>query len=156
MLDSRLQAMAQRTIGFRFVALVTGNDTSPSYVAAAKGQQGTEHLGMLFRVNGAALFARGANMIPMEELEGRLDAQAHRVLVQSAAAARFNIFRFWGGGMFLPDAWYDECDKAGIMVCYFGITFDLFSFLRSLPPTPSLPCLLVYCTSRFTLLGGSC
>ena len=44
-------------------------------------------------------------MIPMDELEGRLDAQAHRVLVQSAKDSRFNIFRFWGGGMFLPDAW---------------------------------------------------
>ena len=41
----------------------------------------------------------------MEELEGRLDVDAHRVLVESAKAARFNIFRFWGGGMFLPDAW---------------------------------------------------
>ena len=53
------EAVAQRMIGFRFVALVTGEDTSPAYVAASAGQRGTEHLGMLFRVNGAALFARG-------------------------------------------------------------------------------------------------
>ena len=31
-------AVARRRIGFRFVALVTGEDTSPAYVAAAKGQ----------------------------------------------------------------------------------------------------------------------
>ena len=107
---------ASRRVGFRFVALVTGDDSDPAYVARSKGQQGTDHLGMLFRVNGAPMFARGANMIPMDELEGRLDAEAHRVLVRSAQAAHFNIFRFWGGGMFLPDAWYDECDKRGIMV----------------------------------------
>ena len=56
---------ASRRIGFRFVALVTGNDTDPSYVEASKSAQGTDHLGMLFRVNGAAIFARGANMIPV-------------------------------------------------------------------------------------------
>ena len=64
-LDSASGVSASRRIGFRFVALVTGNDTDPSYVAASKGAQGTDHLGMLFRVNGAAIFARGANMIPV-------------------------------------------------------------------------------------------
>jgi hypothetical protein len=57
---------ASRRIGFRFIALVTGNDTDASYVAASTGKQGTDHVGMIFRVNGAAIFARGANMIPME------------------------------------------------------------------------------------------
>ena len=107
---------ASRRIGFRFVALVTGNDTDASYVAASKGKQGTDHMGMIFRVNGAAIFARGANMIPMEELEGRLSADAHRYLVQSAAHAKFNMLRVWGGGMFLPDAFYDACDEFGILI----------------------------------------
>ena len=107
---------ASRRIGFRFVALVTGNDTDASYVAASKGEQGTDHMGMIFRVNGAAIFARGANMIPMEELEGRMSADAHRYLVQSAAHAKFNMLRVWGGGMFLPDAFYDACDEFGILI----------------------------------------
>ena len=34
----------------------------------------------------------------------------------SCKLGRFNIFRLWGGGVFLPDAWYEECDQAGIMV----------------------------------------
>ena len=42
----------------------------------------------------------------MEELEGRMDATAHTVVVQSAAAAGLNTLRVWGGGMFLPDAWF--------------------------------------------------
>ena len=60
-----------RKIGFRYVALATFNDTDPAQVAAGKSKEGTEGFGMFFRVNGAAIFARGANMIPMEELEGR-------------------------------------------------------------------------------------
>ena len=106
----------QRNVGFRHFAIVTGNDTNPEFVANATGKEGTENLGMLFRVNGFAIFARGANMIPMEELEGRMNAQAHDILVQSAADAGFNVLRVWGGGIFLPSIFYDSCDKLGIMV----------------------------------------
>jgi beta-mannosidase len=55
-------------------------------------------------------------MIPMEELEGRMDATAHTRLVKSAVDGMMNVLRVWGGGMFLPDAWYDACDEMGIMV----------------------------------------
>ena len=43
-------------------------------------------------------------------------AEAHRYLVQSAAHAKFNMLRVWGGGMFLPDAFYDACDEFGILI----------------------------------------
>ena len=58
-------------------------------------------------------------VIPMEELEGRMSDEAHRVLVQNAAEGGMNTLRVWGGGMFLPDSWYDACDELGIMVCEF-------------------------------------
>ena len=38
-------------------------------------------------------------MIPMDELEGRLDDAAHRRLVMSSAEANMNTLRVWGGGM---------------------------------------------------------
>ena len=53
-----------------------------------------------------AIFAKGANMIPMDELEGRMSASAHRQLVRSAADGGMNTLRVWGGGIFLPRAWY--------------------------------------------------
>ena len=46
-------------------------------------------------------------MIPMEELEGRMDADAHRILVRSSAEAGMNTLRVWGGGIFYPSAFYD-------------------------------------------------
>ena len=55
-------------------------------------------------------------MIPMEELEGRLDAEAHRILVKSAADAGMNTLRVWGGGIFYPTAFYDACDEFGVTV----------------------------------------
>ncbi len=66
---------------------------------------GRVHHDCVFRVNGAPLYARGANMIPMDELEGRYDAAAHAQLVVSASEAGMNILRVWGGGVFLPDVW---------------------------------------------------
>jgi hypothetical protein len=71
---------------------------------------------MFFRVNGAAIYSRGANMIPMEELEGRLDGEAHRILVRSAADAGMNTLRVWGGGIFYPTSFYDACDEYGLLV----------------------------------------
>jgi beta-mannosidase len=52
----------------------------------------------------------------MEELEGRLDASAHTRMVQNAVDGGMNTLRVWGGGMFLPEAWYDACDELGVMV----------------------------------------
>ena len=68
------------------------------------------------QVNGANIWSRGANMIPMEELEGRSSDAAHRRLVLSAVEGGFNTFRLWGGGIFQYDAWYDACDEAGMLI----------------------------------------
>jgi hypothetical protein len=103
-------AVATRRIGFRTFALVTGGGTPP-------GDQGaTLTNGMYFRVNGASVFSKGANMIPMEEMEGRMRADAHRTLIQSAAHGGMNTLRVWGGGIFLPGVWFDACDELGVMV----------------------------------------
>jgi beta-mannosidase len=102
---------ATRRFGFRVFALVTINDTDAAYVAANASADGTAKHGMFFRVNGAAIYSRGANMVPMEELEGRMDAEAHRILVKSSADAGMNTLRVWGGGVFLPSVFYDACDE---------------------------------------------
>eukprot|EP00038_Savillea_parva_P028912 m.67751 g.67751 ORF g.67751 m.67751 type:complete len:1029 (+) comp8463_c0_seq1:39-3125(+) len=110
-----------RRVGFRYAVLVTGNDTDPAYVAAAATQDGSAPKGQMstfiFRVNGAPVFAKGGNLVPMEELEGRSDADALRYLVMNAATAGFTILRNWGGGIFQYDAYYDALDEFGIL-CY--------------------------------------
>jgi len=107
---------AARTIGFRVVALVTGNDTDPAFVKKAQNLEGSADHGLYFRVNGAAILARGANVIPMDNMEGRYSAAAHEQMVWSAADANMNFLRVWGGGVFLPDAFYDAADELGVLV----------------------------------------
>ena len=110
------EVKASRRVGFRAFYLVTGNDTDASYVAKAQSEEGTSNFTMFFRVNGAAVLSRGANMIPMEVLEGRMSAEAHRRLVKSSVDAHFNTIRVWGGGQFLPRAFYEACDELGTLV----------------------------------------
>lgn len=108
---------AFRRIGFRVAALVTVNDTNATVVEESEGLSGSgSGFGMFFRVNGAAIYARGGNLVPMEELEGRLNAQAYATLVNSAADANMNIMRVWGGGIYPPDVFYDTCDERGILL----------------------------------------
>jgi beta-mannosidase len=109
-------ATTSRLIGFRHVALITVNDTDPSTASAAATQNGNGHLGMFFRVNGAAVYARGGNKIPMDLLDGRLSAAAHRRIVSTAAEGNMNMLRVWGGGIWEPRAFFDACDEFGVLV----------------------------------------
>eukprot|EP00435_Cladocopium_sp_Y103_P024112 s4048_g5.t2 len=107
---------AHRKVGFRYFALVTGNDTDPAYVTKAASEQGTDSHGMYFRINGAAFWSKGSNVIPMENLEGRMNGEAHRIMVRSAAHGGMNTLRIWGGGIFMPDEFYETCDELGLIV----------------------------------------
>jgi len=105
-----------RRVAFRTVAVVTGNDTDPDYVQESTNASGTASHGLFLRVNGAAMWARGANVIPIDNLEGRWSTERQQQLVASAAAAGFNTIRVWGGGAFLSRSFYDACDERGLLV----------------------------------------
>ena len=45
------------------IGVVAGNDTDPAYVTASAGKDGTDQLGMLWRINGAAIFSKGEVLI---------------------------------------------------------------------------------------------
>jgi hypothetical protein len=94
-------ATTERLLGFRHAVLITINDSDPVAVAAAQSQNGSGTFTMFFRVNGAAVYARGANKVPMDLMEGRMTANAHRRLVYSASEAHFNTIRVRG----FPSTW---------------------------------------------------
>jgi beta-mannosidase len=68
------------------------------------------------RVNGAAVFMKGANYIPADTFLPRVTSERYRLLLQSAADANMNMVRVWGGGVYENDHFYDLCDELGILV----------------------------------------
>ncbi|MFP5479699.1 MAG: beta-mannosidase [Alphaproteobacteria bacterium] len=68
------------------------------------------------RVNGRAVFAKGANWIPADALFGRITVEGVRAMLQSAVDANMNMIRIWGGGRYEPDWFYSLCDELGLMV----------------------------------------
>ncbi len=74
--------------------------------------------GRLFRlmINGHQVFAKGANMIPLDILFSRYDRAAYEVVIDRAVEANFNALRVWGGGIYETDDFYDLCDQRGLVV----------------------------------------
>jgi beta-mannosidase len=67
-----------------------------------------------FKLNGAPIFARGANLIP--PLLGMRHEHDWIGEMRRYRDTGFNMVRVWGGGNYLPDAFYEVCDELGILV----------------------------------------
>lgn len=67
-------------------------------------------------VNGMKVFAMGADYIPEDNILARVTPERTRRLLEDCKAANFNAIRVWGGGYYPDDAFYDICDKLGLLV----------------------------------------
>jgi beta-mannosidase len=68
------------------------------------------------RVNGRRIYVRGWNWVPMDVLYGVERADKLEHLLTLARDANVNMLRVWGGGLIEKEAFYDLCDRLGIMV----------------------------------------
>ena len=68
-----------------------------------------------FVVNGRPIFLRGANWVPADVLPGRVTEADYERLLWQAHAAGINFLRVWGGGVREKRAFWDLCDRLGIM-----------------------------------------
>ncbi|MDR1542363.1 MAG: hypothetical protein LBU32_31185 [Clostridiales bacterium] len=71
---------------------------------------------MQFIINGAAIFAKGADWIPSDSFVSRTSKDNLRFYIESAKRANMNMLRVWGGGYYESDDFYDLCDEMGILV----------------------------------------
>lgn len=69
-----------------------------------------------FKLNGKAVFMKGANYIPPNSFLPRVTDSIYNAIVKNAVAANMNMIRVWGGGVYPDEALYDACDKYGILV----------------------------------------
>ena len=69
-----------------------------------------------FVVNGVPVFAKGSNWIPADSFPARVTPERLDALLGAAAATNHNMIRLWGGGYYETEAFYDLCDRHGILV----------------------------------------
>lgn len=69
-----------------------------------------------FKLNGIPVFMKGANYIPDDSFMPRVSDSIYRARIKTAVDSNMNMLRVWGGGIYAADAFYDECDKNGILV----------------------------------------
>ena len=67
-------------------------------------------------LNGRRVFAKGSNWVNPDIFNGRIDEKRYETLITLARDAHMNIFRCWGGSGVNKQAFYDLCDRMGIMV----------------------------------------
>ncbi|MGD2207074.1 MAG: glycoside hydrolase family 2 TIM barrel-domain containing protein [Anaerolineae bacterium] len=67
-------------------------------------------------INERRVYARGANWVPADILPGRVGEDDSRALLTLAREANMNMLRVWGGGLREKRAFYDLCDRLGILV----------------------------------------
>ena len=69
-----------------------------------------------FVVNGIPIFAKGANLVPLDSFPPATTDAKKRDILTSARDANLNMLRIWGGGFYETDSFYDLCDELGLMV----------------------------------------
>lgn len=92
----------ERRIGFRNVEL----DTSSDEIGTA----------FTLKVNGKAVFVKGANWIPDDHLLTRITRARLDRRLDQALDANLNLLRIWGGGIYETEDFYAACDERGILV----------------------------------------
>jgi beta-mannosidase len=101
----RLVDEVVRSVGIRTIAL----DESPD-----PDEPGTTFF--RFVLNGRPIFIKGACWVPASSFVGDLASEPYDRLLDDAVGANMNMIRVWGGGVYEPDAFYDLCDRKGLLV----------------------------------------
>lgn len=99
-------------IGFRTVKLVrnTGANIGPNFPKTRYPAPITVEL------NGRRIFAKGSNYVNPDIFFGEITAQRYAEQVEMVKQANMNMLRIWGGAGVCKKAFYECCDRAGILV----------------------------------------
>ena len=100
-------------IGLRRVRLVMNEGGWVEPIAFPKGRSVAP---IQLELNGRRVFAKGSNWVNPDIYNGRIDDARYETLITLARDANMNIFRCWGGSGVNKRAFYDICDRLGIMV----------------------------------------
>ena len=100
-------------IGLRRVRLVMNEGGWIEPIAFPKGRSVAP---IQLELNGRRIFAKGSNWVNPDIYNGRIDTARYETLLTLARDAHMNILRCWGGSGINKKAFYDLCDRLGLMV----------------------------------------
>jgi hypothetical protein len=72
--------------------------------------------GWMLRLNDRPVYARGGNWVPAHILPGPVTQADYEALLSLAQGANMNLLRVWGGGLREKRAFYELCDRKGMLV----------------------------------------
>ena len=101
---------------YRLTAEVWDGDRCLDSHTQTLGLRQAELDGWTLRINGRRVYARGANWVPADILPGRVGEEDYAELLALARQANMNMVRVWGGGLREKQAFYQGCDRLGILV----------------------------------------
>ncbi len=101
------------TIGLRTVRLVMNEGAWSEPAGFPKSRSVAP---ITLELNGRRIFAKGSNWVTPEAFTGTITAETYEPLVRLARDAHMNIFRCWGGSGIQKTAFYDLCDRYGILL----------------------------------------
>lgn len=67
-------------------------------------------------VNDELVVVRGVNWIPDDAFFPRVTPERYHTRIADAIDANINLLRVWGGGIYEADAFYEHCDRTGVLV----------------------------------------
>ncbi len=101
---------------YRVEATLGSDDTAARTIGLRTVELMRDGGGFGFKVNGTAIFAKGANLIPFDMFPSRVTTAHMQTILAGARDANMNMIRVWGGGYYLDDAFYDLADGMGVMI----------------------------------------
>ena len=101
------------TIGIRRVRLIMNEGGWVEPVAFPKGRSVAP---IQIELNNRRVFAKGSNWVNPDIFNGVVDKTRYEALLTLARDAHMNILRCWGGSGVYKKAFYDLCDRLGLMV----------------------------------------
>jgi beta-mannosidase len=102
--DGKALASREDSVGVRKIELIRTETTS----LEKPGQ-------FLFKVNGVPILVKGSNWVPADAFHSR-DAGRYEKILALFIDLGCNFLRSWGGNVYEDDAFFQICDRHGIMV----------------------------------------
>ncbi|QGQ98314.1 hypothetical protein EHS13_27235 [Paenibacillus psychroresistens] len=102
--NERLCQQAVKQVGFRHIEFIQ-NENAP-----------TDALPYTLLINGLRIFIKGVNWVPITPFYGAVTEKQYEDYLGRFKVMNVNLLRVWGGGIIEKQAFYEYCDRHGLLV----------------------------------------